>query len=341
MTQTRRRLRQAAYQFGVLGMARYRVRRALTVAMFHRVMDPADPDFADADPTYTVSTRLFGELLEFFRDHYEVVNLTQVLNSAEHNVGLPDYSLLITFDDGWADNLRYAAPLLESHGLPAVIFAAGEPIFSSADIWWQEQVFGAARRGRLGAALNGAILGDPLATSGGNSCDPLELVCHLGSLGEPERNSVLKAIPASTPVSRMMLMPDDLRTLSRLKIAIGIHGYSHLPLTRVANLDAELRRARSMIASASGDTASAAVLAFPHGVYDDRVLKTARDVGIRLVFSSIPILNQTESGMIEADRPLGRISVEAAQVTRGSGRLDASAAAAWLWRRPAPQLPSA
>ena len=44
-------LRKAAYRSGALGMVRSRLRRALTVVMFHRVMDPADPDFAASGMT--------------------------------------------------------------------------------------------------------------------------------------------------------------------------------------------------------------------------------------------------------------------------------------------------
>src|SRR5205814_890642 len=107
-----------------------RLRDALTVVMFHRVIDRADPDFRGADPTYTVSADLFAGLLGFFSEHYAVISLTDVTAAIEHGRSLPDHALLITFDDGWADNLRYAVPLLGAYKLPAAIFVAADPVFS-------------------------------------------------------------------------------------------------------------------------------------------------------------------------------------------------------------------
>jgi peptidoglycan/xylan/chitin deacetylase (PgdA/CDA1 family) len=328
MTGIRPLLRQAAYRSGGLALARRQQRAALTVAMFHRVIDVADPDFSDADPDNTVSAQLFEELVAFFRDHYSVVALADLFAAADRSSRpLPENPLLISFDDGWADNLRYAAPLLEAYRLPGVIFIAAEPVLSSAKIWWQQQVFDAARRGALAASG----ICDAVGITGE---DALDLVCRLAEFTEIERAEILASIPAHTPAARMMLKSQDLASLSRFSIAVGIHGHSHLPLTRVADLQDELGRARSAVASLTRDEGSARALACPHGRWDARVLSAAREAGIRLVFTSDPVLNATDGGMLAEERPLGRISMEARHLADGRGRLDRSAAAAWLWRRP-------
>src|SRR5579864_5457990 len=145
MTLVRSLLRQVAYRSGAFGLERLRLRRALTVVMFHRVIDAADPEFADADPASTITPELFDDLLGFFENHYAVVSLADVIDasSPDEYRPLPDYPLLITFDDGWADNLRHAAPLLRNHRLPAVIFAVAETLISPDTAWWHEQVFAA------------------------------------------------------------------------------------------------------------------------------------------------------------------------------------------------------
>jgi hypothetical protein len=50
----------------MLSLSRSGVRHALTVVMFHRVIDPGDADFAQADPVYTVSAPLFEQQLGSF-----------------------------------------------------------------------------------------------------------------------------------------------------------------------------------------------------------------------------------------------------------------------------------
>jgi hypothetical protein len=54
---------------------------------------------------------------------------------------------------------------------------------------------------------------------------------------------------------------------------------------------------------------------------------------MRLIFTSDPHLNLTRHGALVPARPLGRINVEARQITAGSHRLDPAATARWLWDR--------
>jgi hypothetical protein len=52
-------------------------RDTLTVVMFHRVRD--DPRWDEANPRDTVSTDFFADCLRFFRRHYDVVSLGDVM----------------------------------------------------------------------------------------------------------------------------------------------------------------------------------------------------------------------------------------------------------------------
>jgi peptidoglycan/xylan/chitin deacetylase (PgdA/CDA1 family) len=134
MTRIRQLLRQTAYRSGGLGLISEKLRGALRMVTFHRVIDPGDPDFAGVDPEDTVSAPFFEEPLAFFEDHYNPIGLAALMAAAERGQQLPDHALLISLDDGWLDNLRYAAPLLKSRGLRAVIFIPAERVLSSAEL---------------------------------------------------------------------------------------------------------------------------------------------------------------------------------------------------------------
>ena len=45
---------------------------------------------------------------------------------------------MITFDDGYRDNLSAAKPALERHGFPATVFIVSGYVDSSRDFWWDE-----------------------------------------------------------------------------------------------------------------------------------------------------------------------------------------------------------
>jgi peptidoglycan/xylan/chitin deacetylase (PgdA/CDA1 family) len=335
MTSLRKLLRQTAYRTGVLSMARAGVRHALTGVMFHRVMDPSDPDFAQADPVYTVSAPLFEQLLGFFHDHYAVVDIHQVLDASYGIRALPDHALLITFDDGWADNLRYAAPLLKARDMPAVIFVAAEAVQASSPAWWQEEVFAVSRSGGLAGWLaqhrnRARIMG---TVSNGTADDAVDVVTRLALMDAGARESILASLPRQTCHARMMLNATELRRLTDFGIAVGLHGYRHVPLTSLTDAAAELANAREALAGLSAGAAVTTALGCPHGRYDDKVLAAARAVGIKLVFTSDRLLNATEQGMLGHARPLGRIGITAAQIESVPNCLDPAAASRWLWPR--------
>ena len=90
--------------------------RTLRVLMYHKVNDvPKNP--------LTIPVSLFDEQLAQLRElGYQVVDLDAVLAHYTQGAPLPARAVLITFDDGYRDNLANAADVLERHGYPAVLF---------------------------------------------------------------------------------------------------------------------------------------------------------------------------------------------------------------------------
>lgn len=88
----------------------------LRVLMYHKVNDlPGNP--------LSVPVGLFDEQMAQLHElGFTVVGLDDVLAYYGDGAELPERSVLITFDDGYRDNLEHAAPVLERHGYPAVLF---------------------------------------------------------------------------------------------------------------------------------------------------------------------------------------------------------------------------
>lgn len=90
--------------------------RALRVLMYHKVND------LWPNPT-TVPTGVFDEQMRLLRElGYEPVSLDHVRDYYLDGVPLPPGAVLITFDDGYRDNLENALPILRRYGYPAVVF---------------------------------------------------------------------------------------------------------------------------------------------------------------------------------------------------------------------------
>jgi peptidoglycan/xylan/chitin deacetylase (PgdA/CDA1 family) len=88
----------------------------LRVLMYHKVNDrPGNP--------LSVGVALFDEQMAQLGElGYTVVGLDDVLSVYRDGGALPPRPVLITFDDGYRDNLEHAAPILVRHGYPAVLF---------------------------------------------------------------------------------------------------------------------------------------------------------------------------------------------------------------------------
>ena len=90
--------------------------RVLRVLMYHKVND------VTGNPV-TVPAALFEEQMAQIRDlGYRVVSADAVLDHFTRGAALPPKAVLITFDDGYRDNLENAAPILQRYGYPAVVF---------------------------------------------------------------------------------------------------------------------------------------------------------------------------------------------------------------------------
>ena len=76
---------------------------------------------------------------EHFEQHLEVLGrhrcerLDRVNTPWRH-----DPAIVVTFDDGYADNLLVAAPLLKRYGVPATFFITTGGIGSSQEFWWDQ-----------------------------------------------------------------------------------------------------------------------------------------------------------------------------------------------------------
>ena len=102
------------------------------ILLYHRVAR------LKSDPWgLAVTPGRFAEHLRVLRKHARPMQLAE-LPLALRDGRLPDRSVVVTFDDGYADNLHNAKPLLERHDVPATVFVASGFVGRNREFWWDE-----------------------------------------------------------------------------------------------------------------------------------------------------------------------------------------------------------
>jgi len=66
------------------------------------------------------------------------VSLAEALDAMARRAPLPPRAVALTFDDGYADNLALAAPLLGDLGIPATFFLAPDFLTGATRPWWEQ-----------------------------------------------------------------------------------------------------------------------------------------------------------------------------------------------------------
>jgi peptidoglycan/xylan/chitin deacetylase (PgdA/CDA1 family) len=211
---------------------------------------------------------------------------------------LPPRAVTVTFDDGYADNLHTAAPMLARHGIPATVFVTAGMIGSDREFWWDDlerAVFAPrARPGDLPGALapwsdDGRLPDDDDGWTVAAPTDPTArhrlyraLCAALQPLPSVTRDAHVAAlrawagIPTGARASHRPMTRAELQALAAQPgITIGAHTMTHPSLAR---LPADAQRAewttsRALLHEITGVEASHA--AYPYGSPSDANAATA------------------------------------------------------------------
>ena len=87
---------------------------------YHQVTDAQlDPDFE----VYNVPPAEFSAQLDYLQaEGYTTITLQDFMRAVHGKGTLPEKPIVLTFDDGYADNYSTMLPILEAHGMTAVVY---------------------------------------------------------------------------------------------------------------------------------------------------------------------------------------------------------------------------
>jgi peptidoglycan/xylan/chitin deacetylase (PgdA/CDA1 family) len=260
----------ASNRFGVLAAFERVMARNLAVLLYHRIADPASPNFYGFADNVSALPDNFRRQLDHVAARYKVLSLAECEGWITGELDPRRKCVMITFDDGYRDILTEAAPELTARGLPAVLFVSTGFIGGKIAFYWDLVADALQRTSRRVAELpflGHQELGDR------NQRSDLARVWIQRSKTVPEKTkqaavrALLKEldVEGETPPDGTHLSWEELDTLRNAQIAIGAHTVTHPILAGISLEDAEkeISRSRARLEEQLGIAVKS--FAFPNG----------------------------------------------------------------------------
>jgi peptidoglycan/xylan/chitin deacetylase (PgdA/CDA1 family) len=275
--------------------------------------------FHDVSPQESIFTRGMGvsvtpaefeKALRFLVKRYNPVRLEDVI-AACNGRPLPPRPVLLTFDDGYASVMEWAAPLCIKYGVPGVIFLnAGflDNVALAPDnlVCYVANVLGME-------VINAAVLAIKGSDTPPVKCLVDVFSCLFPSISLVERRAFLIALACLSEVSErelareaaLYLTHKDVRDLAASGFEIGNHTYSHVR-ARVLSRDsiaAEISENKAALEYLSGKQVRA--FSLPYGSSADlskELVEHLKLSGHEVAFLSESVANTRSTDRFRLDR---------------------------------------
>jgi peptidoglycan/xylan/chitin deacetylase (PgdA/CDA1 family) len=110
--------------------------RALTVLTYHRVGEPGDEDGLNRE-VFEVEPAELEKQIALIKAHCTIISLADLRHFRDGG-RIPPNPVLLTFDDGYADNHRLALPILRRAGAKATFFIPTAYPDAGRLFWWDK-----------------------------------------------------------------------------------------------------------------------------------------------------------------------------------------------------------
>jgi peptidoglycan/xylan/chitin deacetylase (PgdA/CDA1 family) len=283
-----------------------RRRPRAVVLVYHRVgergLDPWD---------LTIEPEIFAGQMKTLARDWSPLSLAELVEGLETR-RLPQRAVAVTFDDGYADNLEVAAPVLLEHGIPATLFVATGLVEAGGPPWWDELASLLLEPAGLPATLtlssgNGnqwpipPVAAEPQPAENASlpwEAEPgtrlrayYEVWLALRALDAPTREAALDEIAdwadAPRPSGRVLLTWEQLREFTALPgLGLGAHTLTHPALPSCAREDAhaEIAGGADRLCAEAGMEIDH--LAYPFGAWSPSIARLVADLGFRAAFTT-------------------------------------------------------
>jgi peptidoglycan/xylan/chitin deacetylase (PgdA/CDA1 family) len=248
----------------------------------------------------------FERQIDYLAENYSPIRLRDLVAALERG-DPPRRAVVITFDDGFADTVRVALPILYRRRIPAAVFPVTS-VIGNRDLMWQHKL------AWLLSAGHGERVAEAMAAEGLGRAEPGEKVAALARrCYGPRMPNLLEEVVRSTGRSgrdlagelRPYLEPEEMAGAEPDLVEFGNHTHTHAILSALSPeaQREEISLGAKAVRAVTGQAPVA--LAYPFGLkrhYDEHSTAIARETGHRAALDLRRRLNAGRVSPFELSR---------------------------------------
>lgn len=256
----------------------------LYVLAYHRLAPQHCRNYPFSKGTISATLDDFDKQMRFVSKRFNVIGFEELSKCISSGRSLPENSLIITFDDGYADNYEIAWEVLKRYELTATIFLAVSSVETSTLFWFDKLSYMmnkfSGKSIKIGEHVfkpkndNREMVRESVMALF-SSVSEQE---RLGLFAEMERQCNIRVQPEDSTLPKPLSWK-QIDEMSKGGMEFGSHTMSHPFLENLSEEEImyELRESKLVIERSINKEVKA--VAYPSGSYDRRVLYCAKKCG--------------------------------------------------------------
>ncbi|HGY56256.1 MAG TPA: hypothetical protein ENK44_11165 [Caldithrix abyssi] len=178
------------------------------------------------------SLNTFDEQMALISGKYTPVTMNDLVSFAKGEKKVPRRAVVVTFDDGFADNLEFAAPVLERYGIKAAFYITVNNVENQSLPWFVRLRIAVFNTNRLEWQIPGIGITYPLHNEEQKYQVFIKACRRCASLPTRKQQEFLENVDASLQTNypkmeNFMLNWDQIKKLAGMGHIIGSHSMSH------------------------------------------------------------------------------------------------------------------
>ena len=254
----------------------------LYIVMYHYIRNLKYSRFPEIKG---LDLQLFKEQIQFFKEHFNIIKMEDVIAAYTDNYSLPEKAILLTFDDGYSDNYLNVFPILKEENIQGSFFIPGKTFV-------EHQLLDVNKVHSVLASTNITNLVQEVFKQldyyRGKEVIFVKRILQT-ALPEKLRNIIASNIFAKYVglseekfAYELYMNYDQIKCMKKSGMYIGLHGYDHYWLGNLESRKMEQDIDKALEVMSEVINPRLWVMNYPYGSYNDNVVNYIQNKGCAL-----------------------------------------------------------